>query len=132
MSETRRAWAFLAVAITSEILATVFLGRTEQFTRPLLTAAVLCGYVVSFTCMAQALRALPVSLAYALWSGIGTASVAVIGIAFLGEGLSGWKVLGLVLIIAGVVVLNLRQSGPEVREAVSRPGARSPAPPSRN
>ncbi|MFC9788528.1 DMT family transporter [Rhodococcus sp. NPDC127528] len=114
MSEIRRAWAFLAVAITSEILATVFLGHTEQFTRPLVTVAVLAGYVLSFTCMAQALRALPISLAYALWSGIGTAAVAVIGIVFLGEGLSIWKVLGLVLIIAGVVVLNLRQSSPEL------------------
>ncbi|MFE3291040.1 DMT family transporter [Rhodococcus sp. NPDC059234] len=112
MSESRRAWAFLAVAISSEILATVFLGATEQFTRPLVTIAVLCGYVLSFTCMAQALRALPISLAYALWSGIGTAAVAVIGIVFLGEGLSVAKVAGLLLIVAGVVVLNLRQAEP--------------------
>lgn len=109
MSDRRRAWAFLAGAIACEILATVFLGSTEQFSRPLPTVAVLLGYAISFACMAQALRSLPVSLAYALWSGIGTATVALIGMTFLGERASAAKVLGLVLIIAGVVILNLRQ-----------------------
>jgi multidrug transporter EmrE-like cation transporter len=121
MSDRVRAWAFLAAAITCEILATVFLGGTEQFSRPLPTIAVLLGYATSFACLAQALRSLPVSLAYALWSGIGTATVAVIGIAFLGEQASAAKFLGLALIIAGVVILNLRQPAPEL-------GAESVAP----
>ncbi|GAA4475689.1 hypothetical protein GCM10023094_13640 [Rhodococcus olei] len=102
-----RAWAFLAAAIAFEITATVLLDSTEQFTRPLPSIVVAVGYVTSFTCMAQALRTLPVSLAYALWSGLGTAAVAVIGVLFLGEGLSVAKIAGLALIVAGVVVLNL-------------------------
>ncbi|MFD4180893.1 DMT family transporter [Rhodococcus sp. NPDC058514] len=110
MSDRRRAWVFLGGAITCEILATVFLGSTEQFSQPLPTIAVLLGYATSFACMAQALRSLPVSLAYALWSGIGTATVAVIGMTFLDEQASAMKVLGLALIIAGVVILNLRQT----------------------
>lgn len=105
--ELSRAWAFLAVAIGSEILATVLLDRTDQFTRPGWSILVVAGYVTSFACLAQALRTLPVSLAYALWSGIGTAVVAMIGVLFLGEDLSVAKVVGLVLIVAGVVILNL-------------------------
>ncbi|MGW0174748.1 DMT family transporter [Rhodococcus sp. NPDC003322] len=107
MTARARAWAFLAAAITSEIIATVLLASTEQFTRPALSLVVIAGYVTSFACMAQALRTLPVSLTYALWSGIGTAAVAVIGVVLLGEPLSIAKVAGLALIVAGVVVLNL-------------------------
>lgn len=102
------AWLFLAAAIGCEIVATVLLGSTEQFTRPLPSAVVVTGYVVSFACLAQALRTLPVSLAYAMWSGIGTAVVALIGVLALGEALSLAKVAGVALIVVGVVVLNLR------------------------
>lgn len=106
-----RAWAFLAAAIAFEITATVLLDSTEQFTRPLPSIVVAAGYVTSFTCMAQALRTLPVSLAYALWSGIGAAAVAVIGVLVLGDGLSVAKIAGLALIVAGVVVLDLGGAG---------------------
>ena len=115
--QLRRAWAFLAVAIASEITATVLLDSTDQFTKPLPSIVVIAGYVTSFACLAQALRALPVSLAYALWSGIGTATVAVIGVLLLGETLSVAKVIGLALIVAGVVILNLQHDG-DTSEAV--------------
>jgi multidrug transporter EmrE-like cation transporter len=107
MSATVRAWAFLIAAIASEITATVLLGSTEQFTRLLPSVVVIVGYVLSFAFLAQALRTLPISLAYAMWSGIGTATVALIGVLALGEELSVAKVGGIALIVAGVVVLNL-------------------------
>ncbi|EME20998.1 Ethidium bromide-methyl viologen resistance protein EmrE [Rhodococcus triatomae BKS 15-14] len=107
MSDRFRAWAFLIAAIAAEITATVLLGSTEQFTRLLPSVAVIAGYVLSFAFLAQALRTLPVSLAYAMWSGIGTATVALIGVLALGEELSVAKVGGVALIVAGVVVLNV-------------------------
>ncbi|SEM48527.1 DMT family transporter [Streptacidiphilus jiangxiensis] len=98
---------FLALAISSEICATVSLKYTHGFTRLLPSLVVVVGYVASFALLSQALKQIPVSTAYAIWSGAGTAVVAAIGFAFLGEGVNLWKVLGIALIIVGVVALNL-------------------------
>lgn len=98
---------YLALAISSEICATVSLKYTHGFTRLLPSAIVVLGYVASFALLSQALKQIPVSSAYAIWSGVGTAVVAAIGFAFLGEGVNLWKVLGIALIIVGVIALNL-------------------------
>lgn len=98
---------FLALAISSEICATVSLKYTHGFTRLLPSIVVVLGYVASFALLSQALKQVPVSTAYAIWSGVGTAVVAAIGFVFLGEGVNLWKVLGIALIIVGVVALNL-------------------------
>jgi small multidrug resistance pump len=101
------AWAYLAAAITTEVVGTVFLRYTDGFTRPLLSAAVLIAYGVSLWLTALALRELEVSLAYAVWAGVGTAAVAVIGMAALGETVNALKLASIVLVIGGVVGLNL-------------------------
>jgi small multidrug resistance pump len=100
-------YLFLALAISSEICATVSMKFSEGFTRLLPSAVVVLGYIFSFVMLSQALKQLQVSTAYAIWSGVGTAVVAAIGFVFLGEGLNALKLLGIVLIIAGVVALNL-------------------------
>ncbi|WP_042387873.1 DMT family transporter [Streptacidiphilus melanogenes] len=98
---------FLALAISSEICATVSLKYTHGFTRLAPSAVVVLGYVASFALLSQALKQIPVSSAYAIWSGVGTAVVAAIGFVFLGEGANAWKVVGIALIIVGVIALNL-------------------------
>ena len=98
---------FLALAISSEICATVSLKYTHGFTRLLPSIVVVLGYVASFALLSQALKQIPVSTAYAIWSGVGTAVVAAIGFVFLGEGVNPWKLVGIALIIVGVVALNL-------------------------
>ena len=100
-------YLFLALAISSEICATVSMKFCEGFTRRLPSIVVVVGYVFSFAMLSQALKQVPVSTAYAIWSGAGTAVVAAIGFVFLGEGLNTMKVVGIALIIAGVVALNL-------------------------
>lgn len=100
-------WVFVTLAITFEVAATSLIGRTDGFSRPLPTALVLGGYAVAFTMLAQAVKTLEVGLVYAIWSGLGTAAIAAIGIAFAGESVSLGKIAGIVLIIAGVIVLNL-------------------------
>jgi len=100
-------YLLLAVAIGSEICATVSLKFTEGFTRLLPSVVVVLGYGLSFVFLAQALKHIPVSSAYAIWSGVGTAVVAAIGFAFLGEAVNAWKLAGIALIIGGVVALNL-------------------------
>jgi small multidrug resistance pump len=100
-------WVFLGVAIALEVVATSLLKSTEGFTRLWPTVACLAGYAGAFYALTQSLRELQVGIAYAMWSGIGTAAIAAIGVAFLGEPLSLAKVAGVVLVVAGVVVLNL-------------------------
>lgn len=97
----------LLLAIALEVAATSSLPRTEGFRDPIWTVAVLGGYAVSIWLLALVVRTIPVSVTYALWSGIGTAAVAVIGVMYLGERLDALKVLAIALIVVGVVVLNL-------------------------
>jgi small multidrug resistance pump len=101
------AYLTLSVAILVEILATSLMTRTDGFTRVWPTLACLALYAASFTLLAQTLKSMDVGLAYAIWSGAGTALIAAVGMAFLGEALTVARILGVALVIAGVVVLNL-------------------------
>lgn len=98
---------FLLLAIAAEVAATSLLKSSEGFTRLWPTAGVLLGYGVAFVLLSQAVKTVPIGVAYAMWSGIGTAAIVAIGALFLGEPLSVSKVAGIALVIAGVVVLNL-------------------------
>lgn len=100
----------LALAIVIEVTSTALLPRTNGFTNPLWSVAVLGGYAVSIGLLAVVVKSIPVSLTYAVWSGAGTALVAVVGLLFLGESLSRLQVSSLVLIVVGVVGLNLTPS----------------------
>jgi small multidrug resistance pump len=106
------AYLLLTLAIASEVAATSLLPRTAGLTVLLPSVGVLVGYVLSFVLLAQVVRSVPVSVAYAIWSAAGTAAVAAIGAVFLGQTLSGWQVAGLALVVAGVVLLQLGGSPP--------------------
>jgi small multidrug resistance pump len=101
------AYVFLLGAIAAEVVATAFMKSTEGFTRLWPTVTVLAGYVISFVLLAQAVKGVQVSVAYALWSALGTAAIVAIGAAFLDEPITVVKVAGISLIIAGVVTLNI-------------------------
>ncbi|MGW2047618.1 DMT family transporter [Streptomyces sp. NPDC001858] len=97
----------LAGAIAAEVAATTAMKYSEGFSRlwPSLLTAV--GYVVSFLLLAQTLKSVGIGTAYAIWAGVGTAAIAVLGLTLFGESLTLTKVAGVLLIIGGVVVLNL-------------------------
>ena len=97
----------LAVAIGVEVAATALLPRAQGFSNPFWSAVVVLGYGLSIWLLAIVVRSMPVSVAYAIWAGVGTAAVAVIGFAFLGEAMSWLKATSLAMIILGVVGLNL-------------------------
>jgi len=97
----------LVVAILVEVVATAMLPRAEGFTNPTWTVAVVGGYAVSIWLLAIVVRTLPVSIAYAIWSGLGTAVVALIAFFFLGESMTPLKAASLMMIVVGVVGLNL-------------------------
>lgn len=101
------AYVYLLAAIAAEIVATSLMKATEGFTRLWPTVAALAGYAVSLVALSQAVKGVQVGVAYALWSALGTAAIVAIGAAFLGEPLTVVKVVGISLIIAGVVTLNL-------------------------
>jgi small multidrug resistance pump len=98
---------YLTVAILVEIAATTCLKYADGLTKLWPSIGTIVGYVVSFVLLAQALRSIDVSVAYAIWSGAGTAVIAAIGIIWLGEPATALKLGGVALIVAGVVALNL-------------------------
>ena len=102
------AFGLLLAAIAAEVAATSALPRAEGFRNPLWSALVIGGYAVSIWLLALVVEHLPVSTAYAVWSGVGTAAVAVVGAMWLGESWDALKVVALAMIVLGVVLLNLQ------------------------
>ncbi len=100
-------FALLALAIVSEVIATSALKSAAGFTRPLPSLLVVAGYGVAFYSLSRVLETVPVGVAYAIWSGVGIVLVALAGWAIYGQKPDPFGVLGMALIIAGVVVLNL-------------------------
>jgi small multidrug resistance pump len=96
----------LGFAIASEVIATLALKASDGFTRPLPAALVVAGYAVSFWLLALVLKQLSVGTTYAVWSAVGTAAIALIGIAVYGEAASALKLASLGLIVLGVIGLN--------------------------
>lgn len=100
-------WLMLLGAILFEVAGTTCMKLSEGFTRPVPSALIFVFYGVAFTLLTLALKKLDVSVAYAVWSAIGTAVIAGIGIVWFEEPLTVLKVVSLLLIVAGVVGLNL-------------------------
>jgi small multidrug resistance pump len=103
-------YLYLLTAIVFETIGTSALQASEQFTRPkpLLLTAVCYG--ATFYFLSLALRTMPVGIAYAIWSGLGIVLIALIGLAWFGQKLDLPALIGLALIIAGVIVINLFSS----------------------
>ena len=101
------AYLYLAIAIVAEVLGTTALKASEQFTRPLPTLAVVVGYGVAFYMLSLVLRTMPVGIAYAIWAGVGVLLVALAGAVIYREVPDLPAVIGMSLIVAGVIVINL-------------------------
>ncbi|MFX0574797.1 DMT family transporter [Nocardia nepalensis] len=98
----------LALAIASEITATVSLKVSEGFTKLVPSTIVVIGYGAAFFFLAQALkRGMPIGVAYGIWSAVGVAAIALIGVLFLDERLTLIQVGGIALVILGVLALEL-------------------------
>jgi len=101
------AWLLLGVAVVAEVVATSALKASEGFTRPGPASLVVLGYGVAFYCLAQVLRTIPVGVAYAVWSGLGIVLVTCVAFWWYGQRIDLPGLIGMGLIIAGVLVLNL-------------------------
>lgn len=101
------AYLFLAVAIVAGVTGTSALSASAGFTRPGPMAIVVAAYLVCFLALTRALRAIPFSVVYAIWSGIGIALITLIGWRLFGQRLEGGEIAGIALILVGVVVIHL-------------------------
>ena len=101
------AYATLAIAILSEVIATSALKASDGFSRPYPTAIVAVGYGISFYCLSLTLRTIPVGVTYAIWSGVGIVLVTAIGWVLYRQMLDTPALVGMGLIVVGVLVINL-------------------------
>ncbi len=100
-------WIFLSLAILSEVIATSFLKATEGFTRFWPSLIVVVGYLLAFYLLSLTLKTIPIGIAYAIWSGVGVVLIAIIGWLFLAQSLDIPAIIGLLLIVAGVLIINV-------------------------
>ncbi len=101
------AFVYLILAIVAEVIATSALKASVGFTRPLPSLLVVGGYGVAFYLLSLVLRTLPVGITYAIWAGLGIVLVTLVGIMVFGEKPDLPAVLGISLIVAGVVTLQV-------------------------
>ncbi len=100
-------WLYLTLAILSEVTATSFLKSSDGFTKFWPSVIVVVGYCLAFYFLSLTLDTIPIGVAYAIWSGVGIASLAVISVLFFDQKIDTAAVFGMGLIIAGVVVLRV-------------------------
>jgi small multidrug resistance pump len=98
---------FLLVAVIFEVLATTALKQTDGFTRLMPSLVTVAGYALAFYFLALTLRVMPVGVVYAIWSGAGIFFITLIGWLWFRQSLDLPAVIGICLILAGVLVINL-------------------------
>jgi small multidrug resistance pump len=97
----------LIIAIISEVIATSYIPKTEQFTKLTPSLIVAVGYVIAFFLLSVTVKSMPVGIVYAIWSGAGIILVAAIGYVVYGQKLDLAGMIGIGLILSGVLVVNL-------------------------
>ncbi|MGG3886665.1 DMT family transporter [Brevibacillus panacihumi] len=105
------AWLYLMFAILLEVAGTVSMKLSQGFTKVWPSTLMVVFYLLAFSSLNFSLKQIPVSVAYAIWSGIGTAAIAVIGFLVFQESLNVWKAVSILLIILGVIGLNIGGEG---------------------
>ena len=102
-------WLFLAGAILFEVAGTTSMKLSHGFTRLTPSILIFVFYAISFVSLTFAVKKIDVSVSYAIWSGVGTALIAVIGVYYFKESMTTLKFFSIVLIIIGVIGLNLQE-----------------------
>lgn len=105
--DNKMMWTYLVLAILLEVSGTTCMKLSEGFTRTVPSILLFVFYSLSFGMLTLALKRIDVSVAYAVWSGVGTALIATIGVLWFKEPITALKLISLALIIGGVVGLNL-------------------------
>lgn len=101
------AWVYLMMAGMLEVVFAISLKYSQGFTRLIPTLIFLPASIASFYLLTRALRTLPVGTGYAVWTSIGAAGTAIVGMIFLGESRDPWKLLSLAALVSGIIGLRL-------------------------
>lgn len=101
------AYLLLMAAIVAEVVGTSLIRATDGFTRLVPTVGFVAAYTTSFWLLSQIVKELPVGVVYAIWAGLGTVAIVAVAAVFLDEPITVTKGIGIALVVAGVVVLNL-------------------------
>jgi small multidrug resistance pump len=99
--------ALSSAAIVSEVIGTSALAPSQGFTKPVPTIIVLVSYAAAFYLLSQTLHTIPVAVAYAVWSGAGVALITLVAWALFGQRLDAFALLGIAMIVAGVLVIQI-------------------------
>ena len=102
-----KTFGILFLAILSEVIATTSLKFSEGFTKPVPSVVVVIGYGLSFYLLSITLKVMPIGVAYAIWSGVGLVLTVIAGMVLFRETLDWARVIGIFLIIAGIVFINV-------------------------
>lgn len=105
-----QSYVFLGIAIVAEVIATTMLKASAGFTVLVPSIVTVLGYGAAFYFLSLTLNTIPTGIAYAIWSGVGIVLISTIAWVFQGQRLDPWALVGLGLIIAGVLVINLLSS----------------------
>ena len=100
-------WWVLGIAIVAEVIATSALKASDGFSRFWPSLLVVMGYGVAFYCLSITLKSIPVGVAYAIWSGMGVVLISTVAWLWFGQKLDAATIVGMALIVAGVLVINL-------------------------
>ncbi|WP_016992056.1 DMT family transporter [Lysinibacillus boronitolerans] len=114
-----KGYLFLTLSIISEVFATTMLKFSDGFTVLAPSLAVAIGYGISFYSLSLCLKTMPLSLAYAIWSGVGTALTVLVGIVIWHDIFTVYSAIGIALIIGGIILLNQGDKGEEVVDSDS-------------
>jgi small multidrug resistance pump len=100
-------YVYLFAAIVSEVIATSALKAAEGFSRFWPSVIVVVGYGLAFYCLSLTMRTIPIGIAYAIWSGVGIVLIALVGLLFYRQPLDAPALIGMALILAGVLIINV-------------------------
>lgn len=107
-------WLYIFIAGLFEIAWAVGLKYTDGLSRPVPTVLTVLAMLISFATLAMGVKHLPVGTAYAVWTGIGAAGTAILGVVLLGESMSPMRLFCLALVIAGIIGLKLTAGAPDI------------------
>ena len=102
-------WTLLLLAISAEVIGTSCLRLSEGMTRPLPTLLVFSAYAIAMALLSKVVMSIPLGITYALWSGIGTVAIGLVGRFAYQQTMGVGQLIGIALITAGVVLVNLKQ-----------------------
>ena len=100
------AYVYLFVAVISEVIGTMLLPVSENFTKPIPTIGLTIAYILAFYFLTFALKSIPIAIVYAPWAGLGVFLISILGYFIYEQALQWQSILGLILIVFGVAIVN--------------------------